>query len=60
MSVDVREALDLYDYDSDRVTVYAGEALERIIQESTTEYLSCMLGGLGRALSKQSLGNAGL
>jgi hypothetical protein len=29
---------------------------ERIIQESTTEYLSCMLGGLGRALSKQSLG----
>jgi hypothetical protein len=34
----------------------AAQEKERIIQESTTEYLSCMLGGLGRALSKQSLG----
>jgi hypothetical protein len=33
------------------------EALEkeRVIEETTSEYLNCMLGGLGRALSKQTL-----
>jgi hypothetical protein len=31
-------------------------ANEKLIQDSTAEYLSCMLGGLGRALSKQNLG----